>query len=176
MRMVDGKSTSHEARRSTIDNHARTFARASAPNPSRKQQDRDHGTVGSAPGIPGSAGETVNCACRVARALAAAARRFLVVAALRPAARRFRVVAAFAPASRRLRVVAALRAAALRFRVITPFFDGRAAMAAQSSALLPCVSTRETGAACDLGTMNNVQPPTPRLMRARCMRTRSRTM
>jgi hypothetical protein len=74
--------------------------------------------------------------CRVARALAAAARRFLVVAALRPAARRFRVVAAFAPAARRLRVVAAFRAAALRFRVVAAFFAGDGAMASQCSASL----------------------------------------
>jgi len=45
--------------------------------------------------------------CR-ARVLAAAARRFLVVAALPPAARRFRVVAT-------------LRAAALRFRATAAF-------------------------------------------------------
>lgn len=103
-------------------------------------------TAGAAAGDRGNAGDTGGGtaafrACRVARALAADARRFLVVAAVRPAARRFRVVAAFFPAARRFRVVAALRAAALRFRVVAAFFAGCVAMGSQSNLLLNCVST-----------------------------------
>jgi hypothetical protein len=61
--------------------------------------------------------------------LAAAARRFLVVAALRPAARRLRVVVALALAARRLRAGAAFRAAATRLRVTVAFFAADFAMA-----------------------------------------------
>ena len=66
------------------------------------------------------------CARRVATALAAAARRFLVLAALLPAARRFRVLTALLAATRRFRVVAAFFAATRRLRLAAPFFPDEA--------------------------------------------------
>ena len=85
-----------------------------------------------ASGTAGTDAAGIEGACRVARALAAATRRFLAVAAFRDATRRLPLVAAFAAAVRRLRLVAAFRAAAaFRFRAMAAFFTADGVMASQ---------------------------------------------